>query len=126
MRLSYMNPNVTNVVSIAAAGGANFAMRADGVVIGWGATTGNQTTVPNNLTNITGTQTITVTATDSRGKTASSTITVTAPGSDSVQGASGGCSVAPRGPGQPPAPSGIVAGLALVGAALFARRRGRG
>jgi hypothetical protein len=77
------------------------------------------------LTNITGTQTITVTATDSRGKTASSTITVTAPGSDSAQGAGGGCSVAPRVPGQPASPLGILAGLVVGGVALFARRRGR-
>jgi hypothetical protein len=60
-------PGVTNIVAIAAAGGANFAMRKDGVVFGWGATTGNQTTVPNGFTNITGVITVSGSNTNSPG-----------------------------------------------------------
>lgn len=73
------------------------------------------------LTNIRGKQTISVTATDSRGQTATTQITVDAPMDATGDGMpTGGCAVA----GQPGTPS-SVAGLALFGIALIIRRRRR-
>ena len=78
------------------------------------------------LTNISGRQTISVTATDSRGKTSTATVTVTAPasaGSDDGM-SSGGCSVVRAAGGRDPGPTAEVIGAAAA-IALIRRRRPR-
>ena len=72
------------------------------------------------LTNIRGTQTISVTATDSRGETSTTSVTVTAPMDDTADGMpAGGCAVAgSKGTGSP-------LGFALFAAALVIARRRR-
>jgi MYXO-CTERM domain-containing protein len=73
------------------------------------------------LTNISGRQTISVTATDSRGQTATTTITVNAPvdGAPADGMAGAGCSVAGR--GRTPPIGMLVFGLAAL--AVVVRRR---
>jgi hypothetical protein len=79
------------------------------------------------LTNISGTQTIAITATDERGKTATRTITVNAPGG--AGSGPGGCAVGggeggPRAT-RPSASAGLASALALALGLAGARRRRR-
>ena len=94
-------PNVTNAVAIAAGYNHSLALLADGSVVGWGINDYGETTIPSDLS-ITGlpvtvdgvmdsnalhTYTLTYTATNQFGHTASATRTVVVPGAQQMKSA---------------------------------------